>query len=62
MVNDELWQHATAGETVAYLCVGCLEARIGRRLCPDDFPTVPINRPDHPWDTPRLRDRKRDLL
>lgn len=28
-----------------YLCLGCLEARIGRRLVPSDFSDCPVNDP-----------------
>lgn len=39
------------------LCVGCLEAEIGRRLKPEDFYEMPIN-DSKVADSPRLRDRK----
>jgi hypothetical protein len=40
-VHDEVWK-AARGE--GWLCVGCLEERLGRRLTPDDFPAhLPIN-------------------
>jgi hypothetical protein len=41
---------------VGFLCIGCLEHRLGRRLTPRDFPSLPINRP-HPWKTTRLAAR-----
>lgn len=56
MVHDELW--AVAGAGAGYLCIACLEARLGRRLTARDFTSAPINRPD-PWDTDRLASRKR---
>lgn len=28
-----------------YLCIGCLEARLGRRLTPGDFTDAPVNSP-----------------
>ena len=39
MVRDEVWDYITSrwGEDVPFLCVGCLEARLGRSLCRDDF-------------------------
>src|SRR5947207_8746310 len=40
-----------------YLCVACLETRLGRLLCPQDFTDVSINDPDNPWHTPRLLGR-----
>ena len=40
-----------------YLCIGCLEDRLGRRLTPADFPSTPINRSDWHRKTTRLADR-----
>jgi hypothetical protein len=46
MVRDEVWEQAWAGRRKAWhgklpgqeiLCIGCLEARIGRTLKRDDF-------------------------
>jgi hypothetical protein len=36
MVRDNVWPIEPYG---GVLCVGCLEARLGRRLIPDDSPT-----------------------
>jgi hypothetical protein len=51
MVSDEVWLAAcpwnTAGAMFDFLCVGCLEGRIGRRLEPGDFPDYPINHGRH---------------
>ena len=55
MVHDDVW--ATAGMEEGFLCVGCLEGRLGRELTAADFTPAPINDPD-PWDTPRLAARK----
>ena len=52
MVRADLWPTGAR-----FLCIGCLERRIGRRLDADDFTGVPINDPDDPWHTPRLADR-----
>jgi hypothetical protein len=46
-----------AGGPGHYLCVGCLETRLGRRLTPADFPGLPINRIDWHRKTARLADR-----
>ncbi len=44
MVNDYLWKSAFPTEdTDGMLCVGCLEARIGRTLTPSDFTPAPLN-------------------
>jgi hypothetical protein len=77
MVHDRLWQAAiTAGlipgldqlgpPPIDYLCIGCLEARLGRRLVADDFPAYPVNDPTiayndkaWSWRTPRLQNRLR---
>ncbi len=55
MVHNAIWQ--TAGMLKGFLCIGCLESRLGRTLSLPDFTAAPINNPS-PWDTPRLRDRK----
>ena len=59
MVRDEVW--AAAGmDTGAiplggrgFLCMGCLETRLGRRLLPGDFIDAPVNWPSA-IDTPRM--------
>jgi hypothetical protein len=59
MLHKEVWE-AAAGVGFPgprFLCVGCVEARLGRRLTPVDFADVPLNDPD-PWDTDRLASRK----
>jgi hypothetical protein len=58
MVEDELWLAAIGGDRfIRFLCIGCLEVRLGRRLLPTDFPSdVPINQM-HRASSPRLRDR-----
>jgi hypothetical protein len=37
MVKDGVWQHGQRGGKCRFLCVGCLETRIGRKLTSDDF-------------------------
>jgi hypothetical protein len=39
-----------------FLCIGCLELRIGRQLTAADFTDCPVNVPDR-RNTPRLNDR-----
>ena len=41
MVTDEVWALGGAGR--GFLCIGCLEARIGRRLTAADFTGAPCN-------------------
>jgi hypothetical protein len=43
MVHDEVWTAAGMEETGGYLCIGCLEKRLGRRLVPADFAPLSIN-------------------
>jgi hypothetical protein len=54
MVKASVWKKAGMKYSSGCLCIGCLEKRIGRELCPkdfrDDFKTVP--------GTPRLLDRR----
>jgi hypothetical protein len=56
MVHDWLWKSAGMPEA-GYLCIGCLERRIGRELKPDDLIGAELRRA-HPWDTPRLASRR----
>ena len=44
MLQDEVWQ-AVYSKRRGMLCIGYVEARLGRRLCPDDFIDMPINDP-----------------
>jgi hypothetical protein len=54
MVWPELWEQAGSAR---YLCIGCLEQRLGRRLFAEDFnPDLPVNWLS-PWNTPRLDNR-----
>jgi hypothetical protein len=55
MVRDKIWK--AAGMRDGFLCIGCLERRIGRRHVPRDFTKAPINDADDPWATPRLQAR-----
>jgi hypothetical protein len=42
VVHDAVWN--ASGLSDGLLCIGCLEARIGRRLCRDDFTDAALNR------------------
>ena len=37
MVKDSVWRSSQRGGKCRFLCVGCLEHRIGRKLAADDF-------------------------
>jgi hypothetical protein len=64
MVHHHVWHAAGMpehklgyqGAGPGFLCMGCLEARLGRCLTPADFIDAPINRPDR-WNSPRLNAR-----
>lgn len=43
MVQNELWALATEARPADFLCVGCIENRIGRRLRRHDFTGAPLN-------------------
>jgi hypothetical protein len=57
MVHDAVWKQADMLPDGGSLCIACLEARLGRRLCRADFTDAPCNQPNHPFHTPRLRAR-----
>jgi hypothetical protein len=42
-VYSWVWERAGMEPWGGCLCIGCLEARIGRPLTPDDFPDHPFN-------------------
>jgi len=43
MVHDQLWYAAGMHPDGGLLCIGCLEGRLGRGLCADDFTGAPVN-------------------
>ena len=57
MVEPEVWEEAGAGDGRVFLCVGCLEERLGRKLRPEDFTAVDLNEPSE-LDSSRLKDRR----
>lgn len=61
MVHDHVWQAAGMTPNGGWLCIPCLETRLGRLLTGHDLEDVPINHPM--WkhsadDTPRLQHLK----
>lgn len=46
MVLDSVWALTGLEPEGGCLCIGCIEARIGRRLMRVDFVNVPLNNPD----------------
>lgn len=55
MVRNEVWE--SCGPKYGCLCVGCLEVRLGRTLCRDDFTDVPVNTDQDRCRSERLCDR-----
>jgi len=55
-VHLSIWNSVMDSEC-GMLCVGCLEARLGRLLRPDDFTGAHINDPRKNAMTDRLRSR-----
>ena len=60
MVHPHIWEGAGLGPDAGYMCIGCLEGRLGRELLPMDFIEAPINQLGA-WDTRRLLMRKLGL-
>ena len=55
-----VWRVAVGSDAIDRLCIGCIEARLERRLTPDDFAEdSPLNDPDRDAMSERLRDRLR---
>ena len=54
-VQNDIWRAHGAGKGM--LCIGCLETRIGRKLCRQDFSNAPLNEIDQETQSLRLRDR-----
>jgi hypothetical protein len=57
MVGHSIWAQAGIGRHDGYLCIGCLEQRLGRKLARSDFIDVPINTMGKFYRSDRLRDR-----
>ena len=64
MVKDEVWERAVPEDDPSkffmFLCVGCLEGRLGRTLTRADFTDASLNAPNR-YDSSRLARRKRAL-
>lgn len=43
MIYDQIWSTATKSKIKIYLCVFCLEKRLGRELTPADFTACALN-------------------
>ena len=56
-LDDGVWA-AAARDGDRFLCLGCVEARLGRRLAPGDFDDAPVNR----WPAMSEDERRRSHL
>ena len=43
MINNVLWDYVADSNHDGMLCIGCVEARLGRKLTSKDFTTCPLN-------------------
>jgi hypothetical protein len=57
MVKSAVWQAAGMVSREGFLCIGCLEIRLGRPLHSGDFTPSPVNSLGWPTHSARLRDR-----
>jgi len=56
MLRQELWDAiVTEARPARFLCLGCVEGRLGRPVQRDDLADVPLNRRASGLETPRLR-------
>lgn len=55
-IHTELWLKVV-DSIVGMLCVGCLEARLGRNLVPSDFTNCTVNNPKYEPKSARLMQR-----
>lgn len=64
MVHDHVWEASypwtAEGEPIRFLCIGCLEERLNRRLTVSDFTDAQVNNPSA-TNSDRLTDRAREL-
>lgn len=60
MIHNELWHCAIQNKPANFLCVGCLEKRLKRKLVPEDFTDCPLNWMDGYHRSIRLRRRMGD--
>lgn len=51
MLEHDLWMKVNNGRRQGFLCIGCVEVRLGRELNAFDFLDAPVNQPevDHIW-------------
>lgn len=61
MVHDHVWKSAGMKFDDGFLCIGCLEKRLGRRLHSCDFEEIAMNEPDEVNNSARLNSRLLDF-
>ena len=69
IIHNDIWV-AAGGKTAwtlghEFLCIGCIEKRINRKLLPDDFTDCPLNWMPERWvdkQSERLLNRKQGLF
>ncbi|MDT0270859.1 hypothetical protein RM844_31780 [Streptomyces sp. DSM 44915] len=61
MVHDSVWAKARMKDAGGFLCIGCLEKRLSRRLRPADFTDCPLNKPDFTYQDGRPVPKSRRL-
>jgi hypothetical protein len=54
MVHDHVWTAAGMGRPGGWVCLGCIEDRLGRPLTADDLADLPLNDLDGTKDVARL--------
>jgi hypothetical protein len=59
MVHDDVWAAAGMAPLDGWLCIPCLERRLGWPLTGADFPPLPLNDLDADKDPHRLAELKR---
>jgi hypothetical protein len=58
-LKNEVWFKVHTSDK-GMICIGCIEARLGRKLVPEDFTDAYVNRPVHVGQT--MSDRLRSRL
>ncbi len=57
IVFDSVWEQATKDTPANFLCIGCLEKRLSRKLTRADFSDAPLNSLSGYGRSRRLRNR-----
>lgn len=57
MVTHAVWREAQGDKETHFLCIECLELRLGRLLTSSDFSNVPLNYINSDQNSDRLNDR-----